>query len=555
MKKIYFLTLGILFLQMLHAQPSRPGAGRSLDFNPSNNEYVDLGTAFSNLALPATVCAWIKVPSTTSWIKIFSSSQDSNGYVGFNCVVLNSGLQINVGSGNGGFTPSNRISKSASININPGEWIHAAFVIHSFNNIDIYENGIDIGGTYSGYGTNYSSGSGGTGSIGRSYGSQGWDYGTGEIDELSIWNKALTETEIRNLMCHKLNANDTSLLAYYTFDEGSGTTLHDKSPNGNNGTLINTPTWHYSGAPIGDYSSYSYSSTPAFHESIPSTMDSIVIQNFAGNVDGAQFYRVDSLPNQQTNLNLIPGYNYYWGVFAFGTGNISYSTDLYYNPDTLTKYNHLLTFKYRDDNSISYWTNTNKMGNQAPLNVSHLGSAEWSPSVLPCTTPGVADFTYQKGSTALSIEFTNTSANADSIFWNFGDGSYSSNSNPTHVFSNANVYNVCLTISDSCGVITKKCENVNPGTISLKELSFQNQLNIYPNPVSDHLTIHNLEKYNQDILFTLTDINGKLIFTGKLSLGQGEDYSLNTSALAKGLYLLKLEDPNGDLFTTKVIKH
>jgi len=35
----------------------------------------------------------------------------------------------------------------------------------------------------------------------------------------------------------------TGLVAAYSFDEGSGTSINDLSGNGNNGTLINGPTW------------------------------------------------------------------------------------------------------------------------------------------------------------------------------------------------------------------------------------------------------------------------------------------------------------------------
>ena len=64
---------------------------------------------------------------------------------------------------------------------------------------------------------------------------------TGKIDEVSVWNTAQTGIEIQNQMngCF-LTGSETGLIAAYTFEEGTGSTVTDLSPNGNNGALINT---------------------------------------------------------------------------------------------------------------------------------------------------------------------------------------------------------------------------------------------------------------------------------------------------------------------------
>ncbi len=50
-----------------------------------------------------------------------------------------------------------------------------------------------------------------------------------------------------------------------------------------------------------------------------------------------------------------------------------------------------------------------------------------------------------------SASFTNTSVGATSYVWNFGDGSNSTQVNPTHNYANDGVYNVVLTATNSCG--------------------------------------------------------------------------------------------------------
>lgn len=46
-----------------------------------------------------------------------------------------------------------------------------------------------------------------------------------------------------------------------------------------------------------------------------------------------------------------------------------------------------------------------------------------------------------------TINFTNSSTNAGSYFWNFGDGITSIDNNPSHKYSSAGVYTVALTAS------------------------------------------------------------------------------------------------------------
>ena len=59
----------------------------------------------------------------------------------------------------------------------------------------------------------------------------------GVIDEVRIYNRALTEAEV------KYHYNRGGPVAYWAMDEGSGSVINDKSGNGNNGTLVNGATW------------------------------------------------------------------------------------------------------------------------------------------------------------------------------------------------------------------------------------------------------------------------------------------------------------------------
>jgi hypothetical protein len=65
----------------------------------------------------------------------------------------------------------------------------------------------------------------------------------GTMDELRIWNIARTQAEIQANMSSSISNSSSGLVAYYKFNEGSGTTTADATANGNNGTLVNGPTF------------------------------------------------------------------------------------------------------------------------------------------------------------------------------------------------------------------------------------------------------------------------------------------------------------------------
>ncbi|MEI6753955.1 MAG: LamG-like jellyroll fold domain-containing protein [Paludibacter sp.] len=68
----------------------------------------------------------------------------------------------------------------------------------------------------------------------------------GDMDEIRIWNRALTDAEIAADKSVRITGTESGLVAYYDFNSGTAaannggvTTLQDKSANGNNGVLYN----------------------------------------------------------------------------------------------------------------------------------------------------------------------------------------------------------------------------------------------------------------------------------------------------------------------------
>lgn len=130
------------------------------------------------------------------------------------------------------------VTSTAQVPLNT--WTHIAFS-QDASNLKLYVNGVFIQNLLSG--TNRHIETTNAPRIGAT--------GTtrllnGTLDEMRIWNKALTPSEIQSRMSCELSGNESGLVAYYKFNQGAEgltntglTTLTDATSNANNGTLTN----------------------------------------------------------------------------------------------------------------------------------------------------------------------------------------------------------------------------------------------------------------------------------------------------------------------------
>lgn len=71
----------------------------------------------------------------------------------------------------------------------------------------------------------------------------------GLIDEVRIWDIALSQAQIQESMNRRLNGDESGLVGYWQFNEGSGRSGQDLSVSGNTGDLRYGPQWVHSSAP------------------------------------------------------------------------------------------------------------------------------------------------------------------------------------------------------------------------------------------------------------------------------------------------------------------
>lgn len=126
---------------------------------------------------------------------------------------------------------------ATSIAMPMNEWTHLA-VVKSGTNGTLYVNGVQSATTAS-----YSVGTGGTAFyIGKQYGGIN-EYTQGSIDEVRVWNTARTASQVKSGMYGSVPVNSSNLVAYYQMNEGSGTTVANKSTStsaaaSSDGTLV-----------------------------------------------------------------------------------------------------------------------------------------------------------------------------------------------------------------------------------------------------------------------------------------------------------------------------
>lgn len=116
-----------------------------------------------------------------------------------------------------------------------GNWYHVAGVIHPSLGMKLYIDG-DLQSSSNTW-TQATQIRTESTCIGR-WGDLDDRYFNGEMDELRLWSRAISQAEIQQKMCVVLHpANESGLATYYKTNEGSGTTLTDATTGGINGNI------------------------------------------------------------------------------------------------------------------------------------------------------------------------------------------------------------------------------------------------------------------------------------------------------------------------------
>src|SRR5690606_6311343 len=122
-----------------------------------------------------------------------------------------------------------------------------------------------------------------------------------------------------------------------------------------------------------------------------------------------------------------------------------------------------------------------------------------------------------------------------SHIWNFDDGGYSQQQNPTHTYENSGTYWVCLAINSECGG-NNFCQNVSvtvSSTVSVED-RIAKQTVVFPNPSSHFIKIETEGKIESIRLLNITGKESLRI--DKLKPGE----KIDISAIPAGVYIAEI---------------
>ncbi len=236
-------TIGDLYQNQRQKVGEVQNTALELDGKDSYFEVEDSET-LNNINKQITMTAWIKPANYQKRYQpiIYKGDKTKSDHSNrsYNLWLRNDGA-IHLAS-------SPKGNKQSFVNSPPGsvmfnEWHHVAGVIDAQNNsIKIFIDGTEVAQKdYAGIENIHESTL--PLRIGNSHENHNESQGTysGMIDEVSIWNIALTQEQIQSSMENKLNGNEPGLVGYWSFDEQSDESISDVSPNSNDGKLMGTP--------------------------------------------------------------------------------------------------------------------------------------------------------------------------------------------------------------------------------------------------------------------------------------------------------------------------
>lgn len=150
--------------------------------------------------------------------------------------------------------------------------------------------------------------------------------------------------------------------------------------------------------------------------------------------------------------------------------------------------------------------------------------------------------------------------------WDFGDGTTSNLSYPSHHYPKSGLYNLCLKVEavnnwgDSC--TSTFCDSIgmdslgnfirkvgasgftvnifDPNRVDVKEHALMDA-RVYPNPATDAIYIESLHEESR---YALYDLSGRMLNSGRLDNDVKKPQRISLNGLPKGLYILNITSGN-----------
>lgn len=153
---------------------------------------------------------------------------------------------------------------------------------------------------------------------------------------------------------------------------------------------------------------------------------------------------------------------------------------------------------------------------------------------------------------------SNTSATGNggkgNLLWTFGDGSSSTDLNPTHEYTSNGNYSIMLTVVDSCGNSESITKNVLiDSDLSVDYSNKLTQLSIYPNPTSGKLNIDFSLNNEDEVTVYVADMLGRKVSSSYVENTISDKIEMNIDNLETGNYMVVISTKSGFTKTEKIV--
>jgi PKD repeat protein len=149
----------------------------------------------------------------------------------------------------------------------------------------------------------------------------------------------------------------------------------------------------------------------------------------------------------------------------------------------------------------------------------------------------IAGFGYSVNN--FDVTFNNTSTNANTCLWDFGDGQTSNLPNPVHAYTAAGIYYVSLTVSNPyCSVVTSY-DTINIQLTGMDDNIPESSMSIYPNPTTGISIIEINNPVMKYLDLKIFSMRGQLIYSDNFSAAFIKK-SIDLSGFANGVYTVRL---------------
>jgi hypothetical protein len=562
MKNLIATIFALIITTTIFAQ----GANNTYRFN-GTDDYVEVGAVDFGFTNELTIMGWIKwnvdPKDGDQWANIITNNSENSSDRGqfwiqhdMNNNKLEFALELTDG----------RRHIWARTHVEEGEWIHFAatydgsvqrFYINGIEEAHLNRNA-NIRAHQSDFVTR----------IGNWAAYNGDRHFNGDIDEISIWNRALSATEIRERLAKKLTVGDeTGLLAYYQFDNYISGELRDVT--GNYDATVANDLTTLSTAPVGDESVYTYGDD----ELIFVADDHIVtLSDFSGKPDGVHIYKVSEAPASYSTaspdiVEIVD--NYYWGIFVVGAkNNTSFRYEKRLTENTSVVVNDSLTVATRN-NAAGDWALVEIFQNvtdstgffflDGAADQYEFILAKADPSILPIEllsfdvkAENEAVLIQWETASELNNEFFTIQRSADGENWE--DIAYINGAgNSTQVLSyeymdyspmNGTAY-YRLKQTDFDGAFE---------IFDMQSITIENnigiEVSVYPNPVVSSLNVRNHQA--SELEMQLTNASGQVLSI--LEINGNDEKFVEMNNLPSGFYYLVAVDANGNRTSEKILK-